>query len=397
MYDAVHKVGSKFKKDPRVYGEFVQGGNPALFSITDPAEHSKRRRLMGQIFNRSQMHKLEGLMMHHIGAFIRALSSTRDEVNLMPACRALEADIISDFSFGHTIGAVEAYSQGNELAMVARNDEKATWMPLLTSFPSMCETWELLEKLVFLASGYRTPYNKAMNEFHQWTESSWRTTLSATTAQEKPLSPFPNLIQTMVTSGLPPLTALSEATENLGPGTDTTSATLAHILWALAHNPGFQDDLFDDLAAVSFSADMTTLEAVPRLRAAVKEGIRWTGAASAMLPRIVPDGGADLFGYFLPAGTVVSSSPIWYLHDPVAFPEPKTFDPYRWLTSDGRGIKDNLLRDKFYLPFSKGANVCMGAQLDRPGQRKDSQARRISDESICLNEENGLQQCLSSR
>lgn len=34
MYDAVHKVGSKFKKDPRTYGEFVQGGHPALFSIT---------------------------------------------------------------------------------------------------------------------------------------------------------------------------------------------------------------------------------------------------------------------------------------------------------------------------------------------------------------------------
>jgi hypothetical protein len=34
IYDAVHKVGSKFKKDPRTYGEFVQGGHPALFSIT---------------------------------------------------------------------------------------------------------------------------------------------------------------------------------------------------------------------------------------------------------------------------------------------------------------------------------------------------------------------------
>ncbi|KAI4603364.1 hypothetical protein KJ359_006157 [Pestalotiopsis sp. 9143b] len=299
MYDAVHKVGSKFKKDPRVYGEFVQGGNPALFSIT-----YGKPEISASIETDCQMHKLEGLMMHHIGAFMRALSSTSDEVNLMPACRALEADIIC----------------------------------------------------------YRTPYNKAMADFHQWTESSWRTTLSATTAQEKPLTPFPNLIQTMVNSGLPPMTALSEATENLGPGTDTTSATLAHILWALAHNPGFQDALFADLAAVSFSADMTTLEAVPRLRAAVKEGIRWTGAASAMLPRIVPDGEADLFGYFLPAGTVVSSSPIWYLHDPVAFPEPKTFDPYRWLTPDGRDSKDDMLRDRFYLPFSKGANVCMGAQ-----------------------------------
>lgn len=33
-YERVHKVGSKFKKDPRVYGEFVQDGHPALFSLT---------------------------------------------------------------------------------------------------------------------------------------------------------------------------------------------------------------------------------------------------------------------------------------------------------------------------------------------------------------------------
>lgn len=33
-YDLVHKVGSRFAKDPRVYGEFVQDNQPALFSIT---------------------------------------------------------------------------------------------------------------------------------------------------------------------------------------------------------------------------------------------------------------------------------------------------------------------------------------------------------------------------
>lgn len=34
VYSTVFKVGSKFRKDPRVYGEFVQGQAPALFSIT---------------------------------------------------------------------------------------------------------------------------------------------------------------------------------------------------------------------------------------------------------------------------------------------------------------------------------------------------------------------------
>ncbi|KAM0135906.1 hypothetical protein ACHAO1_004926 [Botrytis cinerea] len=235
-------------------------------------------------------------------------------------------------------------------------------MPLLTSFPGLCNTCERTEQIVSSITGYRTPYSKAMLDFHQWAERSWRTALSNNASQEKSTSPFPNLVQTMVNSNLPSSTALSEATENLGPGTDTTSATLAHILWALGSNPGFQEDLFQDLVAVSFATDMTTLEGIPRLRACVKEGIRWTSAATAMLPRLAPEGGAEFYGHFLPENTVISSSPAWYLHDPVAFPRPKDFDPYRWLTSDGQNIRDDPLRDKFYIPFSKGANICMGAQ-----------------------------------
>ena len=118
-------------------------------------------------------------------------------------------------------------------------------------------------------------------------------------------SEHPNLIHVLVGSGLPPLTALAEAKENMGPGTDTTSATLAHILWALAHNVEFQEALHDDLSSVLFSSDMTTLEGVPRLRACIKEGIRWTGAAAAMLPRIVPEGGVEICGTFFPANVRV--------------------------------------------------------------------------------------------
>lgn len=61
--------------------------------------------------------------------------------------------------------------------------------------------------------------------------------------------------------------------------------------------------------------------------------------------------------------TVLSSSPIWYLRDKTAFPNPEEYDPYRWLTPDGASLSDGLpLRDKYYIPFSKGSNVCIGAQ-----------------------------------
>lgn len=96
--------------------------------------------------------------------------------------------------------------------------------------------------------------------------------------------------------------ALSEAKEMLGPGTDTTSATLAHILWALSLNEGLQDQIFRELEAAQWPTDMSVLESLPLLVACVKEGIRWTGAAAAMLPRIVPKGGTLLAGKYVEGG-----------------------------------------------------------------------------------------------
>lgn len=133
----------------------------------------------------------------------------------------------------------------------------------------------------------------------QWAEKACRSALLEKTPYNH------NLIQILTRSGLPLKTSLSEAKENLGPGTDTTSATLAHIIWALSHNLQFQERLFQDLQGKNFSSDLSDLEAVPRLRACVKEGIRWTGAAAVMLPRLVPQGGIELDGKFIPEGVSV--------------------------------------------------------------------------------------------
>ncbi|RYC82892.1 hypothetical protein BFJ63_vAg14234 [Fusarium oxysporum f. sp. narcissi] len=269
---------------------------------------------------------------------------------------------MSDFSFGTTLGAVDFWAGEKQLAMVEKNDEKATWMPVLTNFPLLCEFWERIEQSLYSLTGFRTKYSQGLADFQTWSRNSWQAALLADSEFGKPSISSPNLIQTLCNAGLPAGTALSEAGENLGPGTDTTSATLAHIIWALAHNSSYQDALYQDLASVSFATDMTTLENIPRLQACVKEGIRWAGAAAAMLPRIVPPGGIELHGTFIPEGTVLTSSPIWYLHDTMAYPNPKLYDPYRWLSQDGKSLTQDSLRDRFYIPFSRGANICLGAQ-----------------------------------
>ncbi|KAL1908303.1 hypothetical protein Sste5344_005830 [Sporothrix stenoceras] len=363
-YDVIHKAGSKFEKDPRVYGGFVQDGHPALFSITDPGEHARRRRLMGQVYNRSKVPLLEELMLHHITHWTRCIARSPQAVDLPVSCRALEADIISDFSFGTTVGAIGAWANGGELAMVAKNDELASWMPVITNLPGLWEKLESLQTCLATITGYQPALWRGLGDFVEWSHNSFNTLTKSKgeDAAINPTSGFPTLAGTLTRSGLPALTALAEAKENMGPGTDTTSASLAHVLWALAHNASFQDELYRDLKRVGFSTDMTTLEGIPRMRACVKEGVRWAGAAAAMLPRVVPQGGVELHGMFLPEGTILTSSPIWYLRDATAFPNPDEFNPYRWMTPDATELRQDSLRDKYYIPFSKGANVCIGNQ-----------------------------------
>jgi hypothetical protein len=63
-----------------------------------------------------------------------------------------------------------------------------------------------------------------------------------------------------------------------------------------------QDELFLELEQANWPTDMAALESIPLLVACVKEGIRWTGAAAAMLPRIVPKGGSLLGGKYVAGG-----------------------------------------------------------------------------------------------
>ncbi|OBU01046.1 hypothetical protein VE01_00916 [Pseudogymnoascus verrucosus] len=359
IYKTVNTVQSPFIKDPRVYGGFVQDAHPGLFSITDAYEHAQRRRLMGQIFNRSKMNLLEEYMTEKIAAFVLLLRQRGVQpVELARACRALEADIVASFGFGEDIGAIAAWGSGHDVNIIKENDDKAQIMALLSNLPSVTTAWYRIESILYNFTGWQTLSTTAMKDFDKWASSQLE---RLTSISKLPFEPHPNFISTMIRSRLPPAIALSEAKEMLGPGTDTTSLTLAHILWGLAHDISFQDSLAADLALAHWPTDMTGLEALPRLRAAVKEGIRWAGAAAAMLPRIVPKDGATLAGKFIPGGTVISSSPIWYLRDKAAFPSPEIYRPTRWLDGDAESI--NPLRDEYYIPFSKGSFVCIGAHF----------------------------------
>ncbi|BCS28608.1 cytochrome P450 [Aspergillus puulaauensis] len=357
IYNKVHKPASAFVKDPRVYGQFVQDGHPALFSITDNKEHALRRRHMGLLFNRSRVPALTPMMLEeisHFNALCQSLRAKGVPIDLVPTCRALEADIISRFAFGNAIGAIDSLAvTGEELQIVKQNDLQSSKMPLYTNFPSLVKVTVLMSTVLFKLTGRGLVPLESQNRFDCWANDQLKATLDTENASSM------SFLKVMAGIRIPEQCALSEAKEMLGPGTDTTSSTLAHILWALSLNQSFKNSLVADLESAQWPTDMSALESIPSLVACVKEGVRWTGSAAAMLPRIVPKGGAVLGGIQVPQGTMISSSPIWYLRDETAFPDPERYRPGRWLDRDDND-QLSVLRNEYYVPFSKGASSCVG-------------------------------------
>lgn len=64
-------------------------------SVRDSKEHAQRRRHMGVLFNRSKVPLLTQMMLEELSKFNNLLSSLRHgALDLVPTCRALEADIV---------------------------------------------------------------------------------------------------------------------------------------------------------------------------------------------------------------------------------------------------------------------------------------------------------------
>lgn len=62
---------------------------------------------MGQLFNYSKMYLLEGMMLENITAFIQSLEQQMPRaVEVVRACRALEADIVCSYNFSCAVPSI---------------------------------------------------------------------------------------------------------------------------------------------------------------------------------------------------------------------------------------------------------------------------------------------------
>lgn len=160
---------------------------------------------------------------------------------------------------------------------------------------------------------------------------------------------------------------LNHTTGNIFAGSDTTAASLRALIYYLNRNPAAHKRLLNEIDDAhrrgQLSDPVTFAEALnlPYLQVCIKEALRMHPAVGLLLERVVPEGGIDFGGTWLPEGTVVGMNPWTAARDKATYGDDAySFRPERWLEADDEQLK---IMDRNFLAFGGGTRTCLGRNI----------------------------------
>ena len=102
---------------------------------------------------------------------------------------------------------------------------------------------------------------------------------------------------------------------------------------------------------------------LPYLNAVIEEGLRMCHPTPDGFPRVVPPGGDDYMGVWLPGGTKISVHMLTVNRSEKHFTDPDSFAPERWLEEGERPARYRRDRLSASKPFAVGYHSCIGRRL----------------------------------
>ena len=142
---------------------------------------------------------------------------------------------------------------------------------------------------------------------------------------------------------------------------EATSSATTWLFQMLAHRPDVLDRIRDEnLTArggdINRSFDMAMQKSLTYTNAVIKEVLRYRPPVP-MIPYETIQPLVVSPHYTIPTGAMVLPSFYSALHDPVAYSNPDSFDPDRWITGDAASKKKN------WLVFGAGPHKCLAQRL----------------------------------
>ncbi|KAJ3533591.1 hypothetical protein NMY22_g7270 [Coprinellus aureogranulatus] len=346
----------RFPKDPAFYDSFL--AYEASFGSTDIKAAKTRRELLGPFFSRRSVLNLESVIQNTVRRFVVSLAEKAGRskpVNIHHAFLCITLEVITTYCFAQRYDAIEYPDYDYPFVLAVQGASYVSCIlqhfPLLAPIIMGLPTW-ILKNI--------HPESLALPKFRQRLDSQIDEILKDPGMLER--SEHETIYHHMLNPrpGYNPLSEKAmkeEAAILVGAGTETAANACAVTAFRVLSNEQVYRRLKKELAEAWPDPEgpmpLERLEKLPYLTAVIHEGLRFSHGIVTPLPRIVTED-TEIAGVLVPKNTVISMSHTFVHRNPDIFPEPLTFNPYRWLGNDSRELANYLIA------FSKGPRMCLG-------------------------------------
>ncbi|OAA63392.1 benzoate 4-monooxygenase cytochrome p450 [Niveomyces insectorum RCEF 264] len=323
------------------YHLFKQYNTPTMFSTLDRERHSQRRRIVADRYantNVMREHSVHGLEERARSFTAKCREAPDQVVDIYIYLHCYAFDGVTHHLF-HPYGSNSINEASDEAIMREVSFDNSLVRRLLEYYnPSL---GQLADMLGLLPPARKIPRARAFVLDAAQQSDTADFTLTSRLRDPK--------------FGLRDIDVAAECLDHMAAGIETTGDALCWTMWLLSleENKEIQRRLREELLV-----DATP--SLPFLEAVIKEGLRLFPSIPMSLPRVVPAGGREVDGYWLPGGTIVSCQPYSLQRcDDKVFPQPDMFMPERWLADDGGDAE----RNRLFFAFSSGGRGCLGRHL----------------------------------
>lgn len=144
-------------------------------------------------------------------------------------------------------------------------------------------------------------------------------------------------------------------------GIDTTSHSMAFVLYHLAKNPDVQERAYQEVRSVlphkSKSLSVSELNQLRYVKACIKENMRLNPIVQGTVRQL--DHEVVLSGYRIPPRVLLIAQNMVACRLEENFPEPLKFKPERWLKDEA----ENKTHPFLFIPFGFGPRMCVGKRI----------------------------------
>lgn len=344
-----HHNTYEMAKDERFYRPMGRHIADTIISA-DREAHGFLRRQLSHGFSDRSMRAQEPIFREYVDLFIQRLSERADTgkpEDMKAWFNFTTFDVIGNLAFGSDFGCLESASYHPWVEAITGNLRDTAFMRGYTQFISPSLVFKLFKLGIF----------KGRSAHVNYTKDKLRRRIEMKT--ERP-DFIDGLLKKRDVLSLEEL-ELNSALLVLA-GSETTATLLCGALYLLGSHPDVLEKLVSEVRT-SFAheeeIDLISVNSLSYMLACLNEAFRLYPPVPVGLPRVVPKGGSNIAGHWVPQDSVVG---VWQLaanYSSQNFTRAEDFCPERFL-GDPEFAKDNL---SVVQPFSIGPRNCVGRNL----------------------------------